>query len=194
MLGEQLKVRLKELKLTGSYEISLEPKEDHRGFFMRTYDDKIFDKKKLNYRWVQENHSLSVEKGVIRGLHFQFPPYAETKLVRVIKGAILDVFVDLRLDSKTFGQWDAIKLSEENRKMALIPQGFAHGFCTLSENCEVLYKVDNFYSPEYEEGISWNDSDLGIDWPVSDPVLSDKDKSLKSLKEFIEEYEGIDVS
>ena len=181
---------IKERKLRGVFEIQLEPHEDDRGFFMRVYDDEIFEEHRIHRNWVQESHSLSIEKGVIRGMHFQFPPHAETKLVRVISGEVYDVFVDLRKGSQTFGKWDSITLSAENKKMIYIPRGFAHGFCTLTKNCEVTYKVDNYYAPDSEGSIRWNDPDLAIDWPVNNPILSEKDAKAKSFREFIEKYGG----
>ena len=184
---------IKELKLHGVFEITLKPNLDERGFFMRTYDTDFFEKVGLNKKWVQENHSKTNKKGTIRGLHFQLPPFAETKLVRCIRGEILDVFVDLRKDSKTFGKWDSIILSEDNFNMVFIPRGFAHGFCTLTDYCEVVYKVDNYYSPVYERGLLWNDKDLNINWPVKNPFLSDKDKKNMTLKEFIEKYNFIEI-
>lgn len=180
-----------EKKLKGIYEIQLSPIGDNRGFFMRTFDLNEFNKYGLNKIWVQENHSRSIQKGIIRGLHFQLPPFTETKLVRCINGAVLDVFVDLRKDSPTFGQWDSIELSAENKKMMFIPRGFAHGFCTLTQESEVLYKVDNFYFKENERGLLWNDPDIGIDWPVECPVLSEKDQKNMKLAEFAEMYEAI---
>jgi dTDP-4-dehydrorhamnose 3,5-epimerase len=180
-------------KLGGTYIIELKPIIDSRGFFMRTYDKEIFVQNNLDRDWLQENHSRSEQKGTIRGLHFQMPPYCETKLIRCIKGAILDVFVDLRILSKSFGQWDSIELSEENKKMALIPRGFAHGFCTLTEVSEVVYKVDNIYKPDYECGIIWNDRDININWRIENPVLSDKDKRNIMLKDFIMKYKGIEI-
>ncbi|HAF30841.1 MAG TPA: dTDP-4-dehydrorhamnose 3,5-epimerase [Bacteroidales bacterium] len=180
-----------ERKLTGVFEVTLKPHMDERGFFMRTFDIDLFQKSGLDFNWVQENHSRSEKKGIIRGLHFQLPPYSETKLVRCIHGAVLDVFVDLRKDSLTFGQWDSIELSAENKKMILIPRGFAHGFCTLSDISEVVYKVDNVYSKESERGILWNDPEIGIEWPVNDPVLSEKDKQNLTLAEFVQQYHAI---
>lgn len=182
-----------ERNLKGTFEIQLEPHEDKRGFFMRVYDFELFKKHGIHKNWVQENHSLSLKKGIIRGMHFQFPPHTETKLVRVIRGGIYDVFVDLRKGSLTFGQWDSIKLSAENKKMIYIPRGFAHGFCTLTKNCEVVYKVDNYYAPHSEGIIRWNDPDLAIDWPVSNPILSEKDSKAKSLREFIEKHGALEV-
>lgn len=160
---------------------------------MRTYDIQLFKKYDIDRNWLQENHSRSEEKGIIRGLHFQFPPFSETKLVRCIEGAVMDVFVDLRKDSGTFGQWDSIELSANNKKMILIPKGFAHGFCTLTDISEVLYKVDNFYSKNHESGIIWDDPNLNIDWTVTDPILSDKDKKNQTLSSFIEKHKYIDV-
>ncbi|MFZ5940825.1 MAG: dTDP-4-dehydrorhamnose 3,5-epimerase [Bacteroidota bacterium] len=177
-------MEFRERRLKGTFEITPAPRRDERGFFMRTWDRDLFRQNGLEFSWVQENHSRSERKGIIRGLHFQLPPFAETKLVRCIRGAVLDVFVDLRNDSATFGQWDSLELSEENNKMILIPRGFAHGFCTLSEFSEVVYKVDNFYSREHECGIIWNDPDLGIKWPVTDPILSEKDLINRGFREF----------
>ena len=182
---------VEECKLPGVYEITLEPNVDHRGFFMRTYDQKIFSEYGIERNWVQENHSYSVHKGVIRGMHFQFAPFTETKLIRAVKGAIYDVFIDLRKESETFGQWNAIELSETNNKMIFIPRGFAHGFCTLTANSEIVYKVDNFYTPKSEGGIIWNDKTLNISWPVETPITSDKDSLLKPFATFMEQYGGI---
>ncbi len=184
-------MEIKERKIKGTFEITLNPILDDRGFFMRTFDDAIFKEKGLERKWVQENHSRSEEKGIIRGLHFQLPPFTETKLVRCVKGAVLDVFVDLRKDSETFGQWDSIELSEDNKKMIFIPRGFAHGFCTLTEISEILYKVDNFYSPKFECGLLWNDNDVGIKWPTNSPILSEKDKKNMTLQEFISNHKFI---
>ena len=187
-------MKIIERSTRGVYEIQPEPKEDHRGYFMRVYDDKIFKKHGIHHEWVHENHSLSVHKGTVRGLHFQFMPHTETKLVRVISGTIFDVFVDLRKGSKTFGQWDSIILSAENKKMLLIPRGFAHGICTISDNCTMLYKVDNYYAPQHEGTIKWNDPDLGIEWPLEgDPILSEKDEKAGSLRDFIEKHAGLEV-
>lgn len=180
--------------LKGVFEINLKPYEDQRGFFMRTFDLKSFEEAGIQQQWVQENHSKSTQKGILRGLHFQLPPFAETKLVRCIRGKVLDVFVDLRKNSKTFGQWDAAELSEENKKMVLIPRGFAHGFCTLTDISEVVYKVDNYYSPDHECGIIWNDPDLGIDWAIENPTLSEKDRNNLTLKEFIQRHSAIEVN
>lgn len=184
---------IKERKFKGVFEIQLEPREDKRGFFMRVYDDTIFEKHGIHRNWVQENHSLSVEKDVIRGMHFQFPPHAETKLVRVVSGELYDVFIDLRKDSPTFGQWDSIILSAENKKVIYIPRGFAHGNCSLTDNVQIVYKVDNYYAPNSEGTIKWDDPDVGIDWPIDNPVISTKDSEAGSFREFIETHGGLEV-
>lgn len=176
-------MEIKSLRLQGTYEITMNPWHDTRGYFMRTYDEAIFREHGLTTCWVQENQSLSTRKGLIRGLHFQKPPYAETKLVRVVIGTVLDVFVDLRKSSNNYGQWDAIELSEENQKLVYIPKGFAHGFCTLTEKALVLYKVDAPYHPESEGGLRWNDESLGIHWPVDKPYLSVKNANWGNIKD-----------
>lgn len=184
---------IKESKLGGVFEIQLEAKEDFRGFFMRTYDDKIFEKYGINQNWVQEYHNLSLKRGTIRGLHLQLPPHSETKLVRAISGSSLDVFVDLRKNSPTFGQWSSVILSAENKKMIYIPRGFAHGLCSLEDNTMILCKIDNQYAPDAEYQIVWDDPDLHIDWQLNgaSPIVSPKDTNAKSLKEFIKTHSGI---
>lgn len=181
-------MEIEERNLAGVFEITLNPHKDERGFFMRTFDHNLFEAAGIERVWVQENHSRSENKGIIRGLHFQLPPYCETKLVRCIRGAILDVFVDLRTGSETFGRWDSIELTATNNKMVLIPRGFAHGFCTLEEISEVVYKVDNYYNKEAECGILWSDTDLAIEWPTREPILSIKDKQNLTLKEFTSKF------
>ncbi len=180
-------------KFKDVFEIKLNPHQDNRGFFMRTFDQNIFNTNEIDYEWVQENHARSVEKGIIRGLHFQFPPHSETKLVRCVNGAILDVFVDLRKNSNTYGEWDSIKLSEDNYKCILIPRGFAHGYCTLTKKSDVLYKVDNLYTPDKEGGILWNDSELDIDWPIKEPIISEKDNNNMTFNEFDKKYNGLKI-
>lgn len=186
-------MEIKERKIKGVYEILLRPHLDDRGFFMRTFDVNLFSMVGLNRNWVQENHSRSEKKGVVRGLHLQLPPFSETKLVRCIYGSVLDVFVDLRKGSDTFGKWDSIELSAENKKMIYIPRGFAHGFCTLTDISEILYKVDNYYNKELELGILWNDPVLGIEWPVQKALLSEKDARNMKIAEFIEKHNSIAI-
>ena len=168
--------------------ILIEPKvfEDERGFFMETYKKEDFDEKAgIKGEFIQDNHSKS-KYGVLRGLHFQKEPYAQAKIVRCIRGAIYDVAVDLKKNSPTFGRYVSVELSEENKFMVYVPKGFAHGFLVLSENAEVIYKVDNVYAPGYETGLIWNDEDIGIKWPVDNPIISQKDGNLLTLKELIE--------
>ena len=161
----------------------IEPRvfEDERGFFMETYKTPDFVAAGIKGSFVQDNHSCSV-KGVLRGLHYQNPPFAQGKLVRAVRGEIFDVVVDIRKGSPTWGKWVGVILSEENRSILYIPTGLAHGFCVLSEVAEVIYKTTNIYSAEAETGIIWNDEDLNIEWPVKEPILSEKDKKLPTLK------------
>lgn len=185
---------IKELDIKDVYKIQIEPIYDNRGNFKRTYDKLLFKEYGIDKDWVQENHSYTLNKYTIRGLHFQFPPHSETKLVRVVNGTIYDVFVDLRKDSDSFGKYGSIILSSDNNKMLLIPRGFAHGYCTLTDNCDVLYKVDNYYTPTKECGIIWNDKDLNIDWRIDKQMVSKKDSNLMTLKEFIKKFESIDIN
>lgn len=152
--------------------------EDGRGFFSETYNKQTLEKNKINISFVQDNHSLSKDTGVVRGLHFQSEPYAQDKLIRVISGSIFDVAVDLRAKSATYGKYVSRVLSDKNWKQLLVPKGFAHGFCTLEKNTEVIYKVSNYYAPDCDKGIMWNDPDLKIKWPIENDkaILSDKDK------------------
>lgn len=172
------------LKLEGSYEISFAPRGDERGYFMRSYDREIFAARGLQTEWIQENQSLSMQLHIVRGLHFLLPPHTETKLVRAVQGKILDVFVDLRKDSETFGQWDSIELSEDNFKAVYIPKGFAHGFCTLTEKVVVQYKVDSAYVGSSDAGIRWNDPKIGINWKVENPIISARDAELQFFASF----------
>jgi dTDP-4-dehydrorhamnose 3,5-epimerase len=156
---------------------------DNRGFFMESYNEETMHKFGINHQFVQDNQSLSAEVGVLRGIHYQLNPKAQTKLIRVLSGVIYDVIVDIRHNSPSFGQWVGVILSEYNKRQLLVPRGFAHGFCTLVPNTQVLYKVDEYYSPENDRGILWNDPVLGIDWPTSNPILSDKDQRHPLLKD-----------
>lgn len=154
--------------------------KDQRGFFSETYNKAGLAELGPNLEFVQDNHSLSVDRGVVRGLHFQIPPFAQDKLVRVIRGSVFDVAVDIRRGSSTYGRHVARVISAADWNQFLVPAGFAHGFCTLESNTEVIYKVTNYYSPEHDRGLLWNDADLGIAWPIGDTeaILSEKDRTL----------------
>jgi dTDP-4-dehydrorhamnose 3,5-epimerase len=158
---------------------------DPRGVFVETYSRKTLAAIGIHNTFIQDNHSLSIDQGTVRGLHFQLPPFAQAKLVRVIRGSVLDVAVDIRRSSPTFGKHVAAMISAQNWRQIFIPAGFAHGFCTLEPNTEVVYKVDNDYSPQHDRGIAWNDPALGIAWPVSafDSKLSEKDKKHPLMKD-----------
>lgn len=161
---------------------------DARGHFFESYSEAAFKVAGLPTDFVQDNQSLSAA-GILRGLHFQAPPFAQGKLVRVIAGAVLDVVVDIRKSSPTYGQHFKIELSADNKKMLWIPPGFAHGFLTLQDDTIFVYKVTGLYNKESEGGLLWNDPELGIDWGVADPLLSDKDKVLPCLADFKTPFE-----
>ncbi len=182
-----------EKEIKGLFEIQHSPFEDHRGFFMRTYDSNILIQKGLNREWVQENHSSSAQKGTVRGLHFLNMPHTDAKLIRCIRGEIFDVVVDIRKNSETYGKWTSVILSEKKKNSLFIPRGFAHGFCTLTEHCDIIYKHDNFYNGDFDSGIKWNDTDLNIEWPIENPILSERDENLMSFKEFTNKFGGIEV-
>lgn len=172
------------LGLRGAWEIEATPVGDQRGYFVRTYDKDLFGQRALQTHWAQENQSWSARRGTIRGLHFQRPPHAETKLVRVVSGAILDVLVDLRRASPTYGRWEALELSADNFRMAYVPRGFAHGFCTLADDSVVAYKVDAPYAADAEGGLPWDDPDIGIAWPADDPIVSERDRGHAPFQAF----------
>lgn len=163
----------------------LEPRVfgDHRGWFTETYSKTKFQELGIDIEFVQDNHSMSAQKGTLRGLHFQTSPKAQTKLVRCTKGKILDVAVDLRKSSSTYKQWVGVELSEENKKQLLIPKGFAHGFLTLTDDVEVQYKVDEYYAPECDRSIRFDDPEIGVDWEIENPILSEKDLKAPLLKD-----------
>lgn len=170
--------------LKGAYIIKPKVFQDERGFFVESYSEKVFAENGIDAKFVQDNHSLSVKKGVLRGLHFQLPPNEQAKLVRVTRGKVLDVIVDIRKNSPTYGKWEGVELSSDNFQILFIPRGFAHAFLTLEDNTEFMYKVDNFYAPESDSGLIWNDPDIAIDWPINDPILSEKDAKLQKFKDF----------
>ena len=163
---------------------------DHRGFFSEVYNRKALREAGIDIDFVQDNHSLSADKGTVRGLHFQSPPFAQDKLVRVVRGSVFDVAVDLRRGSPTFGEHVSAVLSAREWNQVLVPIGFAHGFMTLESHTEVIYKVSNYFAPEHDKGLLWNDPALGIEWPLPDTkaVLSDKDRVQPSLAEFVSPF------
>lgn len=158
---------------------------DVRGYFTETYRQTDLTQRGINVQWVQENESLSVKKGTLRGMHFQKPPHAQAKLIRCLTGAILDVVIDVRPGSKTFGKHASVELSEESGHQLYVPTGFAHGFCTLTDNCRIAYKTSDYYAPAFEAGVAFDDPALGIEWPfdAKDLVVSDRDRTLPSLAE-----------
>jgi dTDP-4-dehydrorhamnose 3,5-epimerase len=163
----------------------LEPKvfKDDRGFFFESHSDKTLSEIGINYKFIQDNHAMSRDSQVLRGLHFQKPPFDQAKLVRVTRGAVYDVVVDLRQSSKTFKKWFGIELTGSNFRQLMIPGGFAHGYLVLKPETEFLYKVDNVYNPASEAGIIWSDKELSIDWMVQNPILSPKDAKLPELSQ-----------
>lgn len=176
-------MKLTKTKLDGVVIIEPDVFGDNRGFFMESWNKKKMEEAGLYYDFVQDNHSKSTVKGTLRGIHFQKGDKAQAKLVRCVKGAVFDVAVDLRKNSPTFKQWVGVELSEENKKQLLIPRGFGHGFVTLTDDVEFLYKADNYYAPEADAGIRWNDPDIGVEWGVENPILSEKDKNNPFLKD-----------
>lgn len=170
-------------KLEGVVIIEPDVFGDNRGFFMESWNKKKMLEAGLDYDFVQDNHSKSTVKGTLRGIHFQKGDKAQAKLVRCVKGSVLDVAVDLRRNSPTFKQWVGVELSEENKKQLLIPRGFGHGFVTLTDDVEFLYKADNYYAPEADAGMRWNDPEIGVEWGIENPVLSEKDKKNPFLKD-----------
>ena len=176
-------VDMKVLKTSLPGVLVIEPQvfEDRRGFFMETYHQKRFSQTGLDYSFVQDNLSHSV-RGILRGLHYQLK-YPQAKLIQVIKGAIFDVAVDIQRGSPYFGQWTGVHVSDENRRQIFVPKGFAHGFCVLSETADVIYKCTDFYMPDDDEGILWSDPGIGINWPIADPLLSDKDSQYPCLSD-----------
>ena len=188
MKFERIETEIKDL-------IIIKPKvfEDSRGFFLESYNYNDFKELGIDSIFVQDNHSKS-SKGVLRGLHFQKGEFAQAKLVRVLKGAVLDIAVDLRKDSETFGKYVAVRLDDKNKLMFFVPRGFAHGFLALTDEVESYYKCDNFYAPQSEDGIIWNDEDLKINWnfneygiKIEDLIISEKDKKNKSFLEYKKE-------
>ena len=163
---------------------------DERGWFYESWSERKFLDKNLHYNFLQDNHSYSSSKGVLRGIHFQSGEAAQAKLVRCARGAVLDVVVDLRKDSPTYKKWISVELSAENKRQLIIPRGFGHGFVTLTDEVEFLYKADNLYNPTLDRNIIWNDRDLNISWGIDAPILSDKDSKAPTLKDSDYNFEG----
>ena len=172
-----------ETEIKDLYMIEPQVFEDSRGWFMESWSQKKMEEVGLFYNFVQDSHSFSALKGTLRGLHFQKGSSSQAKLVRCVRGAVLDVAVDLRKNSKTYKKWVGCVLSEENKKQFLIPRGFAHGFLTLTDNVEFVYKADNYYDPQADRNIIWNDEEINIDWGIENPILSEKDKKAPKLSE-----------
>ena len=174
-------MKFNKTKLDGSFVIDLDKREDERGFFARLYCINEFDQHQADRNIVQINNSLSRDKGTLRGIHYQLSPKSETKIVRCIKGSLWDVIVDLRPDSPTFLQWFGETLSAENRRMMFVPKGFGHGFITLEPDTEAIYFVTEFYSPEHERGLRWDDPKIAIEWPIEPVIISEKDSQHKDF-------------
>jgi dTDP-4-dehydrorhamnose 3,5-epimerase len=170
-----------ETPIAGAFLIDLEPRGDERGFFARFFCEREFGAHGLSTHFVQANNSLSARRGTLRGMHYQLAPKAETKVVRCLRGALFDIVLDLRKGSPTFGKSFGAELSADNRRMMYVPKGFGHGFVTLTDDTEALYLVDEFYSPEHERGVRWDDPKFGIQWPVAPVVMSDKDRSYRDF-------------
>ena len=177
-----------ETNLKGSYIIDVEKIDDERGFFSRSWDKQIFQEKGLNSNLVQCNISFNKKKGTLRGMHFQVNPFEEIKIVRCLRGRIFDVIIDLREESETYKEWINVELDDDERKMIYIPEGFAHAYFSLAKLNIIYYKLSNYYHPRYEDGIIWNDKSLKIKWPIKNPSVSKKDKSLRTLENFKKKY------
>ncbi|MCK8491634.1 dTDP-4-dehydrorhamnose 3,5-epimerase [Spirosoma sp. RP8] len=180
----------KETSLPGAYLVELSPRSDNRGWFARTYDKAAFAQIGHHDDWVQMNHSMTCQTGAIRGMHFQHPPKAEIKLVRCVAGRVFDVIADLRAQSPTFGRWFGTELSADNGHMLYIPKGFAHGFQTLTADCQLIYCHSAYYSPDHEGAIRYNDPRIGITWPLPISDLSDRDASHPLLND---QFTGLTV-
>ena len=175
-------MKFEKTKLEGVVIITPDVFGDHRGFFMESWSEHKMEEAGLHYNFVQDNHSFSAQKGTLRGLHFQKGDSAQAKLVRCAKGAVMDVAVDMRKNSPTYKKWVAVELSAENKKQLLIPRGCLHGFVTLTDDVEFLYKADNFYDPKADRNIRWNDPEIGVEWNVENPIVSEKDAKAPFLK------------
>lgn len=176
-------MKFTQTEVPGVYVVEPQAFGDHRGFFMESWSKRAFEEAGLFYDFVQDNHSSSTVKGTLRGIHFQRGDKAQAKLVRCVRGSVLDVAVDLRPSSPAYKKWVAVELSAENKRQLLIPRGFGHGFLTLTDDVEFLYKADNFYAPKADGGIRWDDPELKVDWGIAEPILSEKDSRSPFLKD-----------
>ena len=176
-------LEIQETKLKGVFEIVPKVFGDARGWFLESWSDRELKTAGIGADFVQDNHSFSAEKGTLRGLHYQLHPMAQAKILRVTRGEVFDVAVDIRKGSPQYAQWVGVRLSADNKKQIYIPRGFAHGFITLTDDVEVQYKADNYYSPKHDGGIRWDDPAIGIEWPIQPVILSDKDKNAPTLAE-----------
>lgn len=176
-------IKITELELSGVKVLEPVYFEDFRGYYCETYSSRTLSQYGIDTVFKQDNHALSVKKGIIRGIHFQLNPKPQIKLVRCTRGRVMDFAVDLRRDSPTFKKWVKLELSEENRKQILIPAGFGHAYITLTELSEVLYKVDEWYYPEYDRAIAWDDPEIAVEWGTTNPVVSEKDTRAPKLKD-----------
>lgn len=186
-------MKIQERKLRGIFEIISSPHTDERGYMARLFDDEIFKKAGLNTYWAQESCSYTKNKYTIRGLHASLPPSSEGKTITAISGKVLWVVVDVRKNSKTFGQWDSMILSEELHNTLYAQRGFAHGCLSLTDNCNLLLRADNYFSDKHGTGIIWNDKDLNIDWQLNDivPIISERDRQYQPFSKFKEKYGGV---
>lgn len=181
-------MKFTETPLKGSYVIEIAPFQDSRGWFVRTFCKETFAHIGHTKEWVQMNHSFTKKKGTIRGMHYQLPPFSEIKMVRCIAGVVLDVIIDIRETSPTFLQWFSVELSAQNHNMIYIPEGFAHGFQSLTDNCELLYHHTNFYAHSVEQGIRYDDNIININWGLSPTELSERDSNFATIQN---DYRGI---
>ncbi|HEY9163375.1 MAG TPA: dTDP-4-dehydrorhamnose 3,5-epimerase [Magnetovibrio sp.] len=185
---------VRELSLPGAVVFSTSKFVDARGSFAETFNAKVYEQAGIRENFVQDNYVVTEKAGTLRGLHFQRLPHAQAKAVRVFRGRILDVIVDVRVGSPTYGKWEGIELSAANAEQLFVPVGFAHGYLTLEDNTEVFYKVSDFYAPQSEGGIVWNDPDLAIDWPLDGrtPSLAERDEALPRLKDLQQEFRYVE--
>ena len=184
-------MKFRELNIKGVFEIELDPKMDERGFFVRTYDKEIFSAHGLPTDWVQESRAFTKKKGTIRGLHFLYPPKNESKLISILAGEAFWVFIDIRKGSSTLGKWGSVVLSAEKYGALFIPRGFANGMCTMTDNCHVLYQMDNMYDDGAKSEFKWDDPALAIPWPVKNPAsISARDQNAQSFESFLAKSGG----